>query len=237
MINVHLAILFILGDIKAFQSYVNQALTELISLHNFPAENILQLLAYSYNAKAEGEDNEITDDSDIIAVDLVYLYMVNGSVADRLRRKGGTEPLSWEQRSNIALGTARGLLHLHSHKIIHGDIKSGNILLDKHFEPKIGDFGLARGGDENDLLSYILASSVQGTKSYLPDDYCRSRQLTEQVDTFCYGMLLFELVMSLKTQNHIKICPMITIQEGQLDFYKTFGFILGMWEKSFVARP
>ena len=90
--------------------------------------------------------------------------------------------------------TARGLLHLHSNKIIHGDIKSGNILLDKHFEPKIGDFGLARGGPESDSMSYILASSLQGTMSYLPDDYCRSRQLTEQVDTFCYGILLFELV-------------------------------------------
>ena len=183
------------GDVKVFKRYVNQAINELISLHNFPAENILQLLAYSYNENYPDTFNDgILNAADHFPVDLVYMYMVNGSVSDRLKRRGGTEPLSWEQRSNIALGTARGLFHLHSHKIIHGDIKSGNILLDKHFEPKIGDFGLARGGPESDSMSYILASSLQGTMSYLPDDYCRNRQLTEQVDTFCYGMFLFELV-------------------------------------------
>ena len=175
------------GDKKLFKRYVNQAINELISLHTFPALNILQLLAYSYNY-----DESV--DTDFMSVDLVYMYMVNGSVADRLRRRGGTEPLTWEQRANIALGTARGLVHLHAHKIIHGDIKSGNILLDQYFEPKIGDFGLARGGPESDSVSYLLASSLQGTMSYLPDDYVRSRQLTEQVDTFCFGIVLFELV-------------------------------------------
>jgi len=79
----------------------------------------------------------------------------------RLRCKDGTLPLTWRMRANIALGTARGLCHLHANNIIHGDIKGPNILLDKHFEPKIGDFGLARGGPENDEMSYRIVSSVQ----------------------------------------------------------------------------
>jgi len=79
----------------------------------------------------------------------------------RLRCKDGTPPLSWSIRGNIALGTARGLVHLHAKKIIHGDIKGPNILLDKYFEPKIGDFGLARGGPENDEFSYKIISCVQ----------------------------------------------------------------------------
>ena len=51
--------------------------------------------------------------------------MPNGSVSDRLKCKTGTQPLTWKQRSNIAVGTARGLVHLHALKppIIHGDIK------------------------------------------------------------------------------------------------------------------
>ncbi len=63
--------------------------------------------------------------------------------------------MTWHQRANIALGTARGLRHLHAYNIIHGDIKSANVLLDKHFEPQIGDFGLARGGPEADC-SFLM---------------------------------------------------------------------------------
>ena len=81
---------------------------------------------------------------------LVYLYMPNGSVSDRLKRRGGTEPLTWGSRANIALGTARGLCHLHANNIIHGDIKSGNILLDRHFEPKIGE------STHNRILRYTI---------------------------------------------------------------------------------
>ena len=86
---------------------------------------------------------------------LVYQFMPNGSVEDRLMQKRKTEPLSCEQRYNIALGTARGLQYLHTigdKPLIHGDIKSANILLDKNFDPKIGDFGLAREGPEENAM-------------------------------------------------------------------------------------
>lgn len=93
----------------------------------------------------------------------------------------------------IALGTASGLCHLHFNNIIHGDIKSGNILLDQHFKPYIGDFGLARGGPEDDA-SHKTVSCILGTEYYLPNDYRRSLALTPAVDTFCFGIVMFELV-------------------------------------------
>lgn len=55
--------------------------------------------------------------------------------------------LDWGKRSSICIGTARGLQFLHEEvvpRIVHRDIKASNILLDRDFNPKIGDFGLAK---------------------------------------------------------------------------------------------
>ena len=74
------------------------------------------------------------------------------------------------QRKNIAIQTAKGLCHLHGNKIVHGDIKSGNILLDSNYTAHIGDFGLARCGPENDQ-DHKTVSCIMGSRYYLPDDY------------------------------------------------------------------
>lgn len=55
--------------------------------------------------------------------------------------------LNWEKRSAICVGVAKGLAFLHEElvpHIVHRDIKASNILLDQEFNPKIGDFGLAK---------------------------------------------------------------------------------------------
>nr|CAD1842529.1 unnamed protein product [Ananas comosus var. bracteatus] len=78
---------------------------------------------------------------------LVYEYMANGSLEDRLLCRLGTAPLSWQLRFKIAAEIATGLLFLHQTKpepLVHRDLKPGNILLDHNFVSKIADVGLAR---------------------------------------------------------------------------------------------
>ncbi|MBD4021340.1 protein kinase, partial [Xanthomonas citri pv. citri] len=74
---------------------------------------------------------------------LVYEFMDNGSLAMNLN----SSTLNWDQRFEIALGTAKGLAYLHEEClewVLHCDVKPHNILLDSNYRPKVGDFGLSK---------------------------------------------------------------------------------------------
>ncbi|CAA3024487.1 probable LRR receptor-like serine threonine-kinase At5g45780 isoform X1 [Olea europaea subsp. europaea] len=130
---------------------------------------------------------------------LVYPFMPNGSVADRLRDTGQEKPsLDWSKRMHIALGAARGLLYLHEQcnpKIIHRDVKAANILLDESFEAIVGDFGLAKLLDPRD--SHVT-TAVRGTVGHIAPEYLSTGQSSEKTDVFGFGILLLELITGQK---------------------------------------
>ncbi|RZF45921.1 hypothetical protein LSTR_LSTR008298 [Laodelphax striatellus] len=162
-----------------------QSSKELKYLSSFRHDNILPLYGYSVGGEAPC---------------LVYQFLPNGSLEDRLRCRNNTKPLVWAQRLNIAIGTARGLNYLHSvfdKPLIHGDIKSANILLDQNFEPKIGDFGLAREGPMQQY-THMKVSKVYGTRPYLPEEFLRARKFSVKVDIFSFGVVLFEIATGLR---------------------------------------
>ncbi|CAL9122774.1 unnamed protein product [Musa textilis] len=143
-------------------------------------ENLVRL----YGCCVEG-DNRI----------LVYEYLENNSLAHTLLGGGhSTIQFSWETRSMICIGVARGLAFLHEEvrpRIVHRDIKASNVLLDSHLTPKISDFGLAKLLPPN---TTHVTTRVAGTIGYLAPEYAIHGQLTRRADTYSFGVLLLEIV-------------------------------------------
>ncbi|KAK1302538.1 LRR receptor-like serine/threonine-protein kinase ERECTA [Acorus calamus] len=129
---------------------------------------------------------------------LFYDYMENGSLWDVLHGPSKKMKLDWETRLRIALGAAQGLAYLHhdcSPRIIHRDVKSSNILLDKDMEAHLTDFGIAR----SICVSKAHTSTyVVGTIGYIDPEYARTSRLNEKSDVYSYGIVLLELLTGKK---------------------------------------
>ncbi|KAL3751344.1 hypothetical protein ACJRO7_012205 [Eucalyptus globulus] len=125
---------------------------------------------------------------------LVYEYVSNGTVADHIHgRKAKLTMLPWHARMRIAIETATALAYLHASDIIHCDVKTNNILLDKNFSVKVADFGLSRL-IPNDVSH--ISTAPQGTPGYVDPEYHQSYQLTEKSDVYSFGVVLIELISS-----------------------------------------
>ncbi|XP_030455604.1 cysteine-rich receptor-like protein kinase 44 [Syzygium oleosum] len=132
---------------------------------------------------------------------LVYEYLSNKSLDRFLFAKEKSASLDWITRFRIITGVARGLLYLHEEapeRIIHGDIKASNILLDDQLNPKISDFGLARlfPGDHTHLNTF----KISGDYGYMAPEYAMRGYLSVKTDVFSYGVLVLEIVSGRK--NH-----------------------------------
>ncbi|KAK1310846.1 Leucine-rich repeat receptor protein kinase EXS [Acorus calamus] len=126
---------------------------------------------------------------------LVYEYMENGSLETWLRnRDDAREALDWATRLKICLGSACGLAFLHHGfvpHIIHRDMKSSNILLDRAFEARVSDFGLAR------IISACethVSTDLAGTFGYIPPEYGQTMKATAKGDVYSFGVVVMEVL-------------------------------------------
>ncbi|XP_031128448.1 receptor-like protein kinase 7 [Ipomoea triloba] len=130
---------------------------------------------------------------------LVYEYLPNGSLWDRLHSSNKTK-MDWLVRYEIALGAARGLEYLHhgcDHAMIHRDVKSCNILLDEKMKPKIADFGLAKILEAS-IASIDTSCVIAGTHGYIAPEYAYTSKVNEKSDVYSFGVVLMELVTGKK---------------------------------------
>ncbi|CAI5533365.1 unnamed protein product [Closterium sp. Naga37s-1] len=132
---------------------------------------------------------------------LVYEFMANGSLEDRLLCANNSPPLPWYIRMRVAAEIASALLILHTRPvpIVHRDLKPGNILLDKNFVAKLGDVGLAKlmPGLSMDQ-TYMRESVPVGTFAYVDPEFQRTGEFGPKSDVYALGIVLLDLLTGRK---------------------------------------
>nr|GEU59121.1 hypothetical protein [Tanacetum cinerariifolium] len=127
---------------------------------------------------------------------LAYEYIDNETLYHHLHGKSRGSLLTWRKRLNLAVEAAGALAYMHSTtKVIHRDIKSSNILLDKDYTVKISDFGISRSVPKDKMQ---VSTAVQGTLGYIDPEYFKSGILTEKSDVYSFGAVLIELLTGEK---------------------------------------
>ncbi|RWW31422.1 hypothetical protein GW17_00003958 [Ensete ventricosum] len=132
---------------------------------------------------------------------LVYEYMANGSLEDRLFRRGNTPPIPWQHRFQIAAEIGTGLLFLHQTKpepLVHRDLKPANILLDRNYVSKISDVGLARLVPPTvaDHTTQYCMTATAGTFCYIDPEYQQTGMLGVKSDIYSFGIILLQIITS-----------------------------------------
>ncbi|KAG2400007.1 Serine/threonine-protein kinase [Vigna angularis] len=123
---------------------------------------------------------------------IVTEYLPRGSLYRLIHRPASGEILDKRKRLRMALDVAKGINYLHCLKppIVHWDLKSPNLLVDKNWTVKVCDFGLSRFKAN----TFIPSKSVAGTPEWMAPEFLRGEPSNEKSDVYSFGVILWELV-------------------------------------------
>jgi hypothetical protein len=130
-------------------------------------------------------------------------------------------PLTSNERILVLSDVAWGLAYLHSEvRVIHRDVKSANVLLDRGCHGRVGDFGIARSLNDNHsgiTAAHMKTENVMGTQVYMAPEY-KNGKLSMKVDSFAFGFVIIETLTGLPVLNPAAYhCNLLEMFEEDLD--------------------
>ncbi|KAK4804373.1 hypothetical protein SAY86_004190 [Trapa natans] len=135
---------------------------------------------------------------------LIFEYVSNGHLQEKLHGGSEKQPvLPWRARVRIAFQLAQALEFLHDKcalHIVHGDLKSSNILLDENLNCKLCDFGFSKLGFSSTVLMPSPRSKhvMMGSPGYVDPQYLKTGIASKKNDIYSFGVVVLEMVMGLE---------------------------------------
>ncbi|KAK6943981.1 Serine-threonine/tyrosine-protein kinase, catalytic domain [Dillenia turbinata] len=122
---------------------------------------------------------------------IVTEYLARGTLFRLLHKPGAREQLDERRRLNMAFDVAKGMNYLHKRNppIVHRDLKSPNLLVDKKYTVKVCDFGLSR----LKANTFLSSKSAAGTPEWMAPEVLRDEPSNEKSDVYSFGVILWEL--------------------------------------------
>ncbi|KAL0038253.1 hypothetical protein WJX79_010194 [Trebouxia sp. C0005] len=153
---------------------------------------------------------------------IVTEFCARGSLYDVLKKARGTpafaQQLDWSRRISMALDAAKGVLQLHSHKppILHRDLKSPNMLVDRHWRVKVTDFNLSRmvkSGSSNASVTSMLANNPR----WLAPEVVSKHDYSKAADVYSFGIILWEMMTWRLPWDELNPFQIMLVLTQQLD--------------------
>lgn len=172
---------------------------------------------------------------------IVTEFLPRGSLFRLLQRNSAK--FDWRKRVHMALDIARGMNYLHhcNPPIIHRDLKSSNLLVDRNWTVKVGDFGLSRLKHE----TYLTTKTGRGTPQWMAPEVLRSDPSDEKSDVYSYGVVLWELVtekIPWDNLNSMQVIGAVGFMDQRLELPKDLdpqwaSIIESCWHRDPKERP
>lgn len=124
---------------------------------------------------------------------LVMEYISGGTLSARMGK-----PMPYTEAATLLAPIARALQHAHQHKVVHRDVKPGNILFNESGQGMLSDFGIVKLTDSDESQSLTGTGSIVGTPSYMAPEQIQGKPIDGRADVYALGIVLFELVSGRK---------------------------------------